>query len=150
MPNIKNIPVGSYVHLETWKLGDKLYSSWMDDNPGEYGLEISQLNPKEEILPAGKYKLVIDYPLSTEYVEELEFGKPVTREQIVEWIVASYHYIYKMEDESTPVPAGLIPGMFNRVTTMGTYGIWGHELGDLDLHTIHVDDNNLITIGVDS
>jgi hypothetical protein len=122
----------------------------MDDNPGEYGLEISQLNPKEEILPAGKYKLVIDYPLSTEYVEELEFGKPVTREQIVEWIVASYHYIYKIEDESTPVPAGLIPGMFNRVTTMGTYGIWGHELGDLDLHTIHVDENNLITCGVDS
>jgi hypothetical protein len=147
---IKNIPVGSYVHLDSWKPGDKLYSSWMDDNPGEYALEISQLNPKEEILPAETYKLVIDYPLTYPFIDDKEFDKPVTREEIVKWIVDSYHFIYNMEDETSPIPAGLIPGMLNRQMTTGNFGIWGHELGDLDLHTIHVDENNLITCGVDS
>lgn len=146
----KEIAVGDYVHLETWKPGDKLWSEWIEQYPEEYESVMAGLKYDEEILPAGKYKLVIDYPLSTKFIEEKEFNKPITREEMVKWIVDSYHYIYRIEEESTPIPAGLIPGMLNRTTTTGNYGIWGHVLGDLDLHTIYVDENNVIEVGVDS
>lgn len=146
----KEIIVGNYVDIATWKPGDKLYSTWMEEHPEEYGAEMGKVKPNEEILPAGKYKLTIDYPLSTEFIEEKEFGKPVTREEMVKWIVDSYHYIYAIEDETSPIPAGLIPGMLNRETTTGNFGIWGHDIEDLLLHTIFVDENNEIEVGVDS
>ena len=43
-----------------------------------------------------------------------------------------------------------IPNMYNRITTEGKFGIWGHDLGDLILHTVWIDNDNVITLGVDS
>lgn len=40
--------------------------------------------------------------------------------------------------------------MYNRIKTNGDYGIWGHVLGDLMLHTLYFEEKNVITVGVDS
>lgn len=147
----KEIAVGDYVHIATWKPGDKLYSEWIEQYPEEYNGVIAGLNPKEEILPAGKYVLKVDYPLSVPFEEELEFGNPITREQLVKWIVDSYHCIYEIEDQTSDIAPGFIPEMLNRNTTSGQFGIWGHDIDDLDLHTVEIDENNVITVfGVDS
>lgn len=140
------IAVGDCIHLDTWKPGDKLWSDWVEKDP-EY---IKSLNPSEEILSPGEYALVIDYPLSKPYRETFTIGKWMTREQMVEIIVDRYHKIYNDEDASSTNKAALIPGMMNRVHTDGNYGIWGHTLDDLDLHTIWIDEYNVITLGVDS
>ena len=142
-------PVGSYVQLKDWKSGDKLWSDWIEKD-FEYSKAIKGLDPKEEILPVGKYTLKIDYPLSTPFIEERELTKPMTREEVVMWIVDRYHFIYDVENETSKVKAGNIVGMYNRNNTDGSYGIWGHDLGDLALHTIYVDKNNVVTLGVDS
>ena len=42
-----------------------------------------------------------------------------------------YQRIYVEEERSSAEPAGLVPGLLNRTRTEGTYGIWGHGLGDL-------------------
>lgn len=127
----KEIPVGSYVHIKNWKKGDKLWSDWIEDDP-EYSAHIKDLNPEEKILDAGKYILKIDYPLSIPFIEERVLDKPMTREEVVDWIVDRYHFIYDVEKDT------------------GTFGIWGHAIEDLDLHTIFIDKNGLITLGVDS
>ena len=149
---IKNISVGDYVHLETWKPGDPLYSPWKKDYADEFGekFDPDSLDPEEMILPAGEYTLFIDYPLSIPFKHKRNFDNPVSREEVVKWIVDCYHGIYATENSTTAVKTDDIPGMLNRNTTNGTYGIWGHSLDDLDLHTIHIDEDNLITLGVDS
>lgn len=145
----KEIAVGDYVHLETWKPGDKLYSEWIEQYV-EYKSVIENLNPKEEILPAGVYTLKVDYPLNTPMYDTHTFSGPITREEMVKWIVDSYRYIYDMEKKTSSIEEGYVPGTLNRSETDGEFGIWGHVLGDLDLHTIWVDENNIITLGVDS
>jgi hypothetical protein len=47
--------------------------------------------------------------------------------------------MYDHEQRTSTIPEGLIPGMYNRVTTDGIFGIWGHRLGDLVLNTTHCD-----------
>lgn len=42
------------------------------------------------------------------------------------------------------------PFMLNRPTTDGPHGIWGHSLGDLELHTVEQVEDNLFVLGVDS
>lgn len=111
---------------------------------------IKDLNPEEEILPAGEYHLVINYPLSRSYKESITFSNPVKRKEIAEIIVNAYNKIYKVEDKTSKRSISHIPGMLNRVHTDGDYGIWGHDLGDLYLHSIYVDENNVITCSVDS
>jgi len=146
---MKEIAVGSYVHLDTWKPGDKLWSDWIENDP-EYSKEIVDLNLDEEILPAGEYTLVIDYPLSNPYRETFITKFPIQRKEIVELIVNAYHRIYNEENDTSNIKPALISGMYNRIHTNGNYGIWGHDLGDLVLHTIYVDENNIITLGISS
>lgn len=69
--------------------------------------------------------------------------------QLAELIVTKYQEIYIEEDRTTQLPVQFIPGMFNRDTTDGTYGIWGHIIEDLLLTAVHIK-NNKITLSVDS
>jgi hypothetical protein len=58
--------------------------------------------------------------------------------------------MYAEEDETSGGNPGHIPGMLNRNTSEGKYGIWGHDIGDLLLCSAYVDDSGKITLGVDS
>ena len=116
------------------------------DNPfnyhdnSEYQDELDANPADEVILPKGEYTLEVDYPLNTPYREVFVVGPDgMTRQKFVDKACMAYHKIYqyvKPQYEGTK--------MWNR------YGIWGHGMGDLTIHTLYVDEENLITLGVDS
>lgn len=89
-----------------------------------------KVDPKEIVLKQNDYTLVIEYPLTNPYKEQILVGKKgMTRRELVNIIVAAYKKVYASGD---------------------TYGIWGHYIGDLMLASAEVDCKNIITLGVDS
>lgn len=61
-----------------------------------------------------------------------------------------YQSIYAAEAASAPDP-GHVSGLYNRGTSGGTYGIWGHDLRELCLHTVSFDaGKGVYRLGVDS
>ena len=143
------------IHMESYKKGGRLFPDYYydksEDESGKHEEEIKKNPPKEIILPANQeYELMIIYPLDTPFVTQLKSGsKGLTRADIVNFVVKCYKKIYQEEDKSTNISAGKIPGMYNRNSTDGKYGIWGHDLSDLILCTLFVNGNKL-TVGVDS
>jgi hypothetical protein len=146
---MKQINLG-YIHMESYKPGDKIFSEWFYEEK-EYQEEIDNTLPEEVILPANKkYTLTIDYPLSNPFKTELKTGvKGKTRREVINFIVDSYRKVYDEENNTSGVKESFIPGMYNRERTEGKYGIWGHVLGDLILHTLEVKGTKL-SLGVDS
>lgn len=114
-------------------------------------VSIHLANWRKPFLAEGEYKLIIDYPLERPY-EQPVIVPPggMTRGELVDIITDAYEAIYKAEDETSNVDTTQRGGLLNRPRTNGKYGIWGHDLGDLDLGLIKVSDDNVITLGVDS
>jgi hypothetical protein len=120
---------------------------------------INHLNKPNEIVITSNSPptLKIDYPLTNSYQEKLD-SCTYTLVEIASIICLTYQKIYKEEKESTQLPVESIAsrtngssGLINRARTNGKYGIYGHCLDDLLLHTIIYDkEMNLITLGVDS
>ena len=143
-----------YIHMDSWVEDDGLWPDyWFEEADN---LKDKNIDADEVILPANKtFNLVLTYPLRTPYVEEIQTGKKgLTRIQIIAAVISAYKRVYQIEDGTTTIPAQLgkdagygIP--YNRVSTDGEYGIWGHELGDLILHTLYVKGNQ-IEISCDS
>jgi hypothetical protein len=116
------------------------------------------ISPDEVVLPYQKVTLVIDYPVAKPVLFVLT-GPPsgFTRKQIVLAISKKYHELYKEEEKTAKtktVPIGQRKTLANRNQTDGKYGIWGHDLGDLDLTSISVYQNAagqiFLTLDVDS
>jgi len=108
---MKTIKLG-YVHMSSYSPGDDL--NFTADSPTE-----RSENPKEVVLPPKSvFYLLIDYPLETEYTQRVPTGVfGITRRVLVNKIVAAYKKIYANEEK---------------------YGIWGHEMSDLMLHSVNV------------
>lgn len=147
----KQITLG-YVHIESYKKGSRLFPDYYyekdddwDNEDWERFQEEVKSNPPDEVIlkPNQTYDIVIDYPLSNPFIKTIDTKNGMTRQQVVDLIVKCYKQIYKEEDKSTKVATGNIPGMFNRNTTDGKYGIWGHDIGDLILHTIEIKGKNI-------
>ncbi|WP_298121961.1 hypothetical protein [Flavobacterium sp.] len=86
--------------------------------------------------------LIIDYPLNkpVEFIIKSS-GKGFTKKQLVLEISKKYHEIYKVEESSAKtktIPIEKREGIINRNETDGTYGIWGHDIGDLVLSSAEV------------
>jgi hypothetical protein len=140
----KNIDLG-YIALEGYDPSIPLVPTW-DDRPAKKGLK------EDEVILPGKqeFLLQITYPLSIPYSGIIKTpAKGMTRREVVNKIVECYERIYREEDEAVGKPTPMITGMLNRDTSDGPYGIWGHVLSDLMLHTLNVAGNKL-TVGVDS
>lgn len=99
-------------------------------------VHISEWQSAGEIsLPPNKtFSLTIDYPLARSAKFNISTGKNgLTTIGLINKIVKCYKKVYYKEDEN------------------GTYGIWGHDIGDLSLQGIDVDlKNNKISIHVGS
>lgn len=95
----------------------------------------------EIVIPRTKVTIEFDYPLKSNFRFEFQSDNPdgFTRKNLVDSICKKYQEIYDEENASLTVPPTAIEkrinrgGLINRERTDGTYGIWGHDLGDLYL-----------------
>lgn len=120
-------------------------------NDQSYSVEIQDNLPNDMVLSPKKYQLNITYPLRTPYEHAFSVSnKGMTRIQLVSLIVKCYRKIYQEEDSAVGKKTQNIPGMLNRDTSNGPYGIWGHNIEDLMLCSATISPNGTITVGVDS
>jgi hypothetical protein len=103
--------------------------------------ELDRLDDHDILIPFKEAIIKITYPLTnpTEVIIKANKKEGFTKRDIVRCISKAYHKIYKEEKESTKIK--IIPGnqrkvLYNRNTTDGKYGIWGHDIGDLVLSAI--------------
>jgi len=129
--------VAGYCWPGRHKEGD---NPWNYYDNSEYQDEVDASPRDEVILPKGKYTLEIDYPLSTPFRSVFTVGKEgMTRQKFADFAASKYQFIYSFVQD----------GMESN-SNWNKYGIWGHGIGDLTFHTLYVDEDNLITLGVDS
>jgi hypothetical protein len=101
-------------------------------------------------LPEGKYEFHYDYPLSTKAVFKRKLKSKTSGRNILRYAAKDYKKIYDIEDGKVGNP-GNIPGMLNRASSNGPFGIWGHDIGDLYFEGIYIDlDKKVITFGMGS
>ena len=123
-----------YLHLAGYTPNTPLNPKWAAKEK-DYKL----VKDGEVVLLAGEYKLVIDYPLHTPFTHSFKVGaEGMTHRALVTLIAKKYKQIYDEEDKAIGE------------TGHGPYGIWGHCLEDLMLHTATVLENRNINLGVDS
>jgi hypothetical protein len=100
------------------------------------------IDPEEIVIAESEAILIIDYPLSKEKKFVLKStSNGFTRKQLLQEISRKYHEIYEIEESTATVktvPREKRVGLSNRNQTDGEFGIWGHDLGDLDLSEIDV------------
>jgi len=113
---------------------------------------ISIENPESEIknlidadkivIEKSEIILNIDYPLNKPAKFTLKSdGNGFTKKQLITEISIKYKEIYDEEEKTSSVktiPIDKRKGIINRNETDGKYGIWGHDIGDLDLSSIEV------------
>lgn len=103
-----------------------------------------------------KTQILIDYPLEDEFYFPLRkegscYSGDLTAGEIIDRVLEIYQEIYQVEAETTTVKPGYLPGMLNRNATDGKYGIYGHDLCDLVLVSVHFNPKeNMIDLGIDS
>jgi len=106
-------------------------------------------NPANEVLDIkpGTWLLEVNYPLSKVYRKEFEVPeKGITRQELMDLAAKAYHKVYYF------VNMGIYAdGIDEYSKVWNKYGIWGHGIDDLTIHTFDVDDeSNTIALGVDS
>lgn len=111
----------------------------------------TQLDPEEIVIPKREVVVVYRYPFNGSYSHKHITTNPegFTRREISEQIMQRYKQMYEEEDQDMGGPTGNIPGLMNRDTSTGRYGIWGHGIGDLCLHSLE-QRGKVYQIGVDS
>ena len=141
----------------TVKATDEQKKDWEDgiipwislENPNS---EISNLVGADDIIiKENKINILFDYPLNKPVSFEFNNEKGFTRKDLILIINKKYHEIYDEEEKSAKtktIPAEKRTGLINRNETDGKFGIWGHDLSDLDLSgiEIHQDANGKINI----
>jgi hypothetical protein len=104
--------------------------------------DIDQLiNGNEMVIQENKVTIIIDYPLNNPYKYIISSTDGFTRTQLLKKISELYHSIYSEEEKTSTIktiPPDKRVGIYNRNETNGKYGIWGHDIGDLDLSSISV------------
>jgi len=125
------------------------------DSPGK---ELPKLIGRNEtVITSAKVTVVIDYPLTNEYSFELYSKSGFEREQLIAAISEHYYKLYEEEEltaKTKTVPIDKRTKTYNRNTTDGKYGIWGHDIGDLVLTGVAVyrkeDGSVLLRLNIES
>jgi len=98
----------------------------------------------EKVITKKEIIIQISYPLHTpaSFLARSEDG--FTLKQLIDIVSNAYCLIYAKEDETSEVEAmsvseatGGCSCLINRCETDGKYGIWGHDMGDLMMHTLN-------------
>lgn len=131
----------------------KYTGPYEDSEDSEETKEKRKLDPNEIVIKCDKIIVIYDYPLKGDFEFEHFSKNPngFTRKEIAKQIMKRYKKIYKEEKETSTIKEGpAAPGSFNRNTTSGKYGIWGHGIGDLILHSMIELEDGSYMLGLDS
>jgi hypothetical protein len=122
--------------------------------------DLKQMRNAEEVVFTGTNLIVVlDYPLRKEANFPISASSPggFTRSELARKVADLYKRVYEEEEQTTKIaviPLEQRKGLINRNETNGKYGIWGHDLSDLVLHTIEIsrkaDGTVLAYLGIDS
>jgi hypothetical protein len=88
------------------------------------------------IITANSATLTIDYPVKAPVSFKIESENGFTKAELLEKVGQTYQEIYTTEEATSTiktVPLAERKGLINRNTTDGKYGVWGHDIDDLDL-----------------
>jgi hypothetical protein len=116
-------------------------------------------SPDEVVFTATELIVVLDYPLRKEFGFPISASssKGFTRAELVRKIADLYKKVYEEEERTSKIaviPMEQRKRLINRNETNGKYGIWGHDLDDLVLHTIEIsrtaDGTVRAQLGIDS
>jgi hypothetical protein len=111
------------------------------------------------VVPNNLLYVVVDYPVSNQWEFKVTSANPkgFTKAELVNEISRVFHSMYLEEARTTEVP--VVPKaerktLRNRNRTNGKYGIWGHDIDDLVLHTVELhkagDGKLYAKLGIDS
>lgn len=113
---------------------------WADLEKPE--IDLPNLDKKDEIVVnSSSVKIIIDYPLTNQYAFILKSKNGFTRGQLLIEISKHYYWLYEEEENSATIktiPVDKRTTMYNRNETNGKYGIWGHDIADLDISGISI------------
>lgn len=104
--------------------------------------DVPNLYNKDEIII--KYpviKVVIDYPVTDLYEFTLKSSNGFTRAQLFTEISKHYHLMYEEEEKTATIktiPIDQRTELYNRNQTNGKYGLWGHDIADMDIAGVMV------------
>jgi hypothetical protein len=127
-----------YMSIEDgkWSSG---YCYCNDCEQGEKCDPCSQnLECDEVIIPFQTITVVYDYPFKDSFPHEHKTTNPngFTRKEISEQIMARYVQMYQQEDQDVSPTRNMSAVVMNRKRSEGRYGIWGHHISDLKLHSL--------------
>ncbi len=103
--------------------------------------------------------IVVDYPVAGEWEFKVVSADPkgFTNADLARQISRVYHAMYDEEERTSiikVVPMEQRKRLINRNKTNGKFGIWGHDIGDLVLHTVEIyqarDGKLTAVLGIDS
>lgn len=103
--------------------------------------ELPNLHGKDDVIvTADLVRVVVEYPIAKPI--EVDVKAPsagrFTRGDLASAVSGVYAFVYAEEERTTKVPVGKAGSTENRNKTTGTFGIWGHDLADLDLVRVHL------------
>lgn len=99
------------------------------------------IDGNELLIEEGIIYLVIDYPVKKPFLKEITAASGrFTRKELMQQISGFYKQMYVEEEETASIKTISVEDrpILNRNETDGKYGIWGHDLGDLDLSGIDI------------
>lgn len=100
------------------------------------------INSDKIVIPYSEITIIIDYPLNKPTSFVLSNSKNgFTKKDLILEISKKYHEIFTVEETTATtktIPPDKRKGIMNRNETDGNYGIWGHDIEDLDLGSIEV------------
>ena len=135
------IPIRSKAEKDELKNPDNGIMPWFTIDSAQQKIA-NLIDPDELVLSYQKVKIMFDYPLAKPiFLELTSLTKGFTRKQIILAISKKYHEIYEEEEKTAKtktIPLKDRKKLANRNETDGKYGIWGHDLSDLDLDDIIV------------
>lgn len=130
-------------NLEEQKNWGKELIPWI--NIKKANAQIAQLeNPNQILISQTSARLIIDYPLNNPAIIEITNPNGFSRKDLILIISEKYNEIYTEEEASAKtktIPLQERKGLVNRNQTDGKYGIWGHDITDLNLSGIELYQN---------
>lgn len=114
-------------------------------------------NPDEVVISEKQISIVASYPFSRDNRVTYTSDTGFTRKMLGTLICKLYQDMYREERETTTEPEETIESrtkgrvkLLNRAETNGKWGIWGHDLSDLDLVAVTSEDGKEWFLEIDS